>query len=231
MHATALARELGMKTVVIPVNASVFSAMGMLLSDVRRDFIETLVTDLSSDMADGLHEKIADISRRATAQFEEDGVDVASLVLKFRARLRYKNQEHFVEVDIPSELNAESLDEVRSSFYDTYEREYTYRLDAPVELVALHCIATAKQGGSFLQESEAAEVSEPAPMARRPVDFDEYGILETSIYRGESLAANARLQGPAIIEEAGTTIVVFPGDKVTKDGFGNFLIEIGDDNG
>ncbi|WP_374818678.1 hydantoinase/oxoprolinase family protein [Brucella grignonensis] len=227
MHATALARDLGVSRVVIPVNAAVFSAMGMLLSDLRRDYIETLLMPFHSGAIEKLNEKIADVEGRARAEFKADGVDPDKVEMQHFARLRYQNQEHFVEVRIPEKFDKATLEEVRQVFHETYEREYTYRLDSPIEHVALHCVAVSKKSEDVFDIETGFAASRPEPLTKREVDFDLHGSHQTSIYRGEQLAAGAELTGPAIIEEKGTTIVVYPGDAVRKDGVGNYIIEIG----
>jgi N-methylhydantoinase A len=227
MHAVTLARELGISKVVVPANAAVFSALGMLLSDIRKDYIETITADFSPAAVEVINDKIRDISARAAEEFDADGVAPEQTALRFQARLRYRNQEHFVEVDMPGELDASVLESVSEAFHSTYEREYTYRLDSPIEIVAVHCIAIASEDKDLLEDAAACPESRPKSSAEREVDFDESGIHTTGIYRGESLATNARIDGPAVIEESGTTIALFPGDTALKDGFGNYQIDVG----
>jgi len=228
MHATALARELGIAKVVIPVNAAVFSALGMLLSDIRRDYIETITSDFEESTLNVINQKIEDISRRANMEFKADGFAEENTTLKFQARLRYRNQEHFVEVDIGADLDKKSIGSVTKAFHETYEREFTYRLDSPVEIVSVHCIAIAHEDTDLLVETQCSAMLTPEPESIRTVDFDEYGIHEAQIYRGETLSANTRINGPAIIEESRSTIVIFPDDIVIKDGYGNYQIELGE---
>lgn len=230
MHAMTLARELGIKKVVIPFNAAVFSALGMLLSDFRRDYIETILLDFNEESINSLNLKIKDVSKRAIEEFKLDRIGEEETQLKFRARLRYRNQEHFVEVDIKNKIDNTEIETIKKNFHETYEREYTYRLDSPIEFVALHCIAIVKENSKILPDREEKTTKPPKLFSERDVDYDEYGIHNSSIYRGEDIDFNAEFKGPAIIEESGTTIVIFPGDKVIKDGFGNYQITIGSKN-
>jgi N-methylhydantoinase A len=228
MHAVTLARELGISKVVIPANAAVFSALGMLLSDIRRDYIETIMSDFVEASLKTINKKITDISKRAAEEFASDGIAAEKADLTFQARLRYRNQEHFVEVKIPQHLDECSLRTVSDSFHETYEREYTYRLNSPIEIVAIHCIAVSREESNLLVNSGGDHPVTAEPVGERKVDFDEFGLKTAQIFRGEKLKSNVRVDGPAVIEESGTTIVVFPGDRMLKDGFGNYQIDVGD---
>lgn len=225
MHASALARELGIRTVIIPVQAAVFSALGMLLSDIRRDYIETFLTDLDEGGIARVTPKIADMQGRAMSEYQADGIPRSSVNFQLFARLRYRNQEHYVEVGIPSLLKPSLLKKVIEDFENAYEREYTYRLKSPVELVAIHCVAIAKGMAATLTEQHLTP-GNGRTVVTREVDFDEHGVQPAKIFRDDNFPAGERIAGPAIVEEAGTTLVVFPGDQIHRDRYGNYHIEV-----
>jgi len=225
MHACALARELGIKTVIIPVQASVFSALGMLLTDLRRDYIETFLTDLDENGIARVSSKIAEIQQRAISEYEADGIAASSVSFQLLARLRYRNQEHHVEVAIPASLDSAVLSKVIEDFENAYEHEYTYRLKSAVELVAIHCVAIASGMAAALTEQVHAAGNGRA-VTTREVDFDQRGIQRARIYREDNFPSGEKIAGPAIVEQAGTTLVVFPGDTIHKDGYGNYHIDV-----
>ena len=229
MHASALARELGIKTVIVPMKAAVFSALGMLLSDLRRDYIETFLIDLDEGGIERITAKIADMEKRAMAEYESDGIAKSRVSFQLLARLRYRNQEHHVEVAIPSALNPTVLRKVIDDFEQSYEQEYTYRLKSPVELVAIHCVAFAKGMAASLTEQQFASGNGRA-VGQREVDFDQHGVQVAKIFREDNFPIGERIAGPAIIEEAGTTVVVFPGDHIRRDSYGNYQIDVAIDN-
>jgi len=225
MHASALARELGIKTVIIPVQAAVFSALGMLLSDLRRDYIETFLTDLDEAGIKRVTAKIADVQNRAISEYQDDGIARSRVSFQLLARLRYRNQEHHVEVAIPPTLNTAVLTKVIEDFENAYEHEYTYRLKSPVELVAIHCVALAKGMAATLSEQPLASRNGRV-VGEREVDFDEHGVQLAKIFREDNFPAEEKIAGPAIIEKAGTTLVVFPGDTIRLDRYGNYHLEV-----
>ena len=227
MHAVALGQELGVKKVVVPAGASVFSAWGMMMSDLRRDFFLTALADVGEGAAQGIEARFAETEERARAQFAEEGVPSEKVELKRFGKFRYQNQEHTVEVPLDGTVTEDALARIVADFHEAYEKEYTYRLDAPVEMVGLHLIASAEVGKLKLVESELTDApASEALKGRRVVDFATEGRHEADIYDGEALRPGMSFDGPAVIEDPGTTIVVNPGNRVEMDRWGNLHILI-----
>jgi N-methylhydantoinase A len=228
MHAVALARELGIAKVVIPRAADVFSAWGMLMSDLRRDYFVTRLATLTPATADDLRGWVEEAEEHALAQFADEGVDAAQVTLARHGKLRYENQEHSVEVPLPDgELDAAAVERIVEGFHAAYEREYTYRLDAPVELVGLHLEASAEVGKLVPAELPLSDAAPDAALkGTRDVDYELEGVHEAQVYDGARLEPGMELEGPAIVEFAGTTVVVHPGDRARLDGYGNLRIEV-----
>ena len=227
MHAVALGTELGVKKVVIPAGAAVFSAWGMMMSDLRRDYFVTKLADLKAGAAEAIEALFAETEALAHRQFGEEGVDKAKVKFLRYGKFRYQNQEHTTEVLVEGAITDESLAAIEAAFHETYEREYTYRLDAPVELVGIHLVASAEVGKLKMQEKPLSAT--PASAARkgeRKVDYALEGVHPAAIYDGEKLEPGMAFTGPAIIEDPGTTIVIHPGNRVEIDGFGNIHIHL-----
>lgn len=227
MHAVALGTELGVKKVVIPAGAAVFSAWGMMMSDLRRDYFVTKLADLKAGAAEAIEALFAETEALAHRQFGEEGVEKAKVKFLRYGKFRYQNQEHTTEVLVEGAITDESLAAIEAAFHETYEREYTYRLDAPVELVGIHLVASAEVGKLKMQEKPLSAT--PASAARkgeRKVDYALEGVHPAAIYDGEKLEPGMAFTGPAIIEDPGTTIVIHPGNRVEIDGFGNIHIHL-----
>ncbi len=227
MHAVALAQELGIRKVVIPADAAVFSAWGMIMSDFRRDFIVTRLTDLEPASAGGIESMVQEIESRARRQFEAEGVDPGDISLLRFGKFRYQNQEHTTEVELEEEsITAERIPLIIDRFHAAYEREYTYRLDAPVEMVGVHVVATARVGK--MDMSPVAPGGENADAARksdRKVDYALEGVHLVPVFDRDLLEAGMKMAGPAVIEDSASTIVLHPGNRAHVDGFGNVVIE------
>jgi len=229
MHAVALAAELQVPQVIIPVNSAVFSAWGMLLTDLRRDYLRTRVTGLTTSAPGLIADVYGDMARHALAQFEADGIDMERVRLERYADMRYLGQEHTVKVRFPDgELTPSSLAEARGRFDDAHERGYTYKLPHDVQIVNFHIV-----GYALVDKPELPKIRlsrEPASAAirgHRQVDFDHHGRVNTPVYERLALGAGAELVGPAILQEAAATTVVPPDKKVRVDEYGNVRVSLG----
>ncbi len=230
MHGCALARELGIKKVIIPQQSAVFSAWGMLMSDLRRDYIRTQIVELSSERAGAqIDDTLKMLEEKAFEEFAAEAIDRARIHFLHYARFRYQNQEHSVEVMLPDgPIATSTIDEICENFHINYEREYTYRLDVPVELVRFHVVAIAEV--DKLQPRKVATTGRTiaeAVKAQREVDYVEAGIHRAAIYNGALLEPGMNFVGPAIVEEAGDTIVVLPDMPCHVDEYGNIHIQTG----
>lgn len=227
MHACDLAAELGMKKVIVPNAAEVFSAWGMLMGDLRRDLFLTRLLPLISENMGEIEQLIDESETQMRNEFEADDVAGEAVSFKRFAELRYVNQEHSVEVELPSEVGSSTLEQLLEHFHAEYEREYTYRLDAPVEFVGLHLIAMADVGKLEPQRLDrtGATIKE-ARNASREVDFLEHGVHEAQIIDGQKLEPGMEFVGPAIVEYRGTTAVIPPRNHTIVDDYGNLHITI-----
>ena len=225
MHGVALGQELGVKKVVVPRGAPVFSAWGMMMSDLRRDYFVTRLMD-SADR-EGLDELLAHTMDRARAEYAREGFGAEKVSLKPMVRCRYQNQEFAVEVPVPAgPVTEETLTKMVSEFHEIYEREYTYRLAAGVEIIGLHLVAAAEVGKlELVALPKTGAKLEDAVKGRRMVDYATEGRHEATIYDSTKFEPGMSFTGPAVIEDPGTTIVVHPGNHVFIDDFGNTHIE------
>ncbi|MCB1446912.1 MAG: hydantoinase/oxoprolinase family protein, partial [Rhizobiaceae bacterium] len=229
MHAAALGAELGVRKVVVPAGASVFSAWGMMMSDLRRDYFVTKLADLRPGNAAAIADVFAEAEALALSQFGAENVPAEKVKFLRYGKFRYQNQEHTTEVLVEGDITDATLAGIETAFHETYEREYTYRLTAPVELVGIHLVASAEVGKLTMQERPLGpENAADAVKGERNVDYTLEGIHKAAIYDGEKLRPGMAFAGPAIIEDPGTTIVIHPGNRAAVDGFGNIHIHLGE---
>lgn len=227
MHATALAAELNIPKVIIPAHSAVFSAWGMLMSDLRRDYIRTKPSSLSANLCDEMSNVFQEMETDARQAYAEEDIEVSRIYNERFVSLRYVGQEHSVRIPVPmSKLDENGIHELMSRFHQVYEKKYGYRLDNGIEIVSYFLVAYAKVDKAELSTIGKSENSDAAIKAHREVDFDAAGVFETAIYDRELLGRGVSFYGPAIVEEAGSTTVVFPGQHVSVDDYGNLHIEI-----
>src|SRR5438128_1486218 len=235
MHATALADELRIARVLIPTNPAVFSAWGMLMTDLRYDLIWTSILRTQAAANDGLDRMWRTLEDQARTYFAQQRVEPSRLVFQRFADMRYAGQEHTVKVPVPAgAMTAAAIGEVEGRFHALHEQRYTFRLPSAVEFVNFHLTAfgtvdkprvprlrTAKSGAG----SGGKGAGRSALKGRREVDFDAHGRLASAVYERDRLRPGAAVSGPAIIEEPAATTVLFPGQRATVDAYGNLMIE------
>jgi N-methylhydantoinase A len=226
MHATALARELKVPRVIVPPAPGHFSAWGMLASDLRHDVVQTRFARTEEMSASELETLWRTLERRLLSTFASEGLARERVTFARSADMRYAGQEHTVTVPIPAvEASEEGRGEIERRFRDLHEQLYTFRLDSPIEFVNFRVT-----GFGSVRKPEIARVPvngdvSAALKATREVDFDEVGREEARVYERAGLGANAELEGPAVVEEPAASTVVFPGQRLRVDEFGNIVIE------
>ena len=229
LHAVALAQELGVKKVIVPRSASVFSAWGMTLCDLRRDlFVNRFVETCEPQALSQTRQFLDELMTSARAQFVAEAFTPQQVVLHVHCKLRYQNQEHSVEValDLDEQLDRD-WPQIAQRFHSLYEQHYTYRLDAPLEIVGFHLVAIAQIDKWCPQALPVSGRSLQATRkGQRVVDFATDGIHHAAIYDCALLEPHMCFDGPAVIEDAGTTVLVHPGNHVHVDPLGNLHITI-----
>lgn len=227
MHGADLARELQVVELIIPPHAGVFSAFGMLMSDIRRDYIRTNVLTLSGDQSNSIATTFDEMKNEANVSFYADNYTSEEIKFTFYADLRYAGQEHYVKVLLPDFTENTSLTSIIEHFHKEHKKHYSFQLDALVELVNFHLVAEVEvdKPDFPLIENTGREV-DTAIFDTRKVDFDDLGIHDTPFYHRELLEPNMTIQGPAIIAEKATTTVVTPVHIVNIDKYGNLILTL-----
>jgi len=212
MHACALAEELGMTTVLIPKAGGVLSALGLAISDVRRDDVRPYHTDLADVDAAKVDEAFAQLEGRAG-----QGLDAPDF--QRRADLRYRRQSFELTVD------ADDLDMLGERFHAAHEQRYGYRVEQEaIELVNLRLVTTVAVDKPQLREAGANEAGPAA--TRRRANFDG-AWTEVDVHARAAMGAGSRVSGPAIVEFAEATCVVRPGWEGCIDDAGTLVLRTG----
>jgi N-methylhydantoinase A len=222
MHATALARELRVPRVIVPRAPGHFSAWGMLASDLRHDAVQTRLARAAELGAEELEAVFAELEARLLATFADEGLAPGQVRFARAADMRYAGQEHTVNVPI-----AAGREGIEARFHDLHEQLYTFRLDVPVEFVNFRLAGFGEARKPEPAAWSANGGADTAVKGAREVDFDELGRHTARIYERDRLGAGAELDGPAVVEEAAASTVVFPGQTLRVDGYGNLIVEVG----
>ena len=221
MHAAQLARELGVKEVIVPLYPGLFSAWGMLATEQRRDFVRSRLSLLRDTSMQEVAKIFADLEDEAVAYFaDDDGTSADRLTVSMSCDLRYLGQEHTVTV--PVDLNGSGIANILADFHDMHEKTYTFRLsDTEVEFVTYRLKAEARVPRPEIKPlSPKGRSAERACKPSRMVNFGEAGKHETAIFDRDLLPPDFVGVGPMVIEEPTSTTIVLPAQRIVVDKFG-----------
>jgi N-methylhydantoinase A len=212
LHACALAEELGIGRVLAPRAAGVLSALGLAISDVRRDQVRPFMAELGAAEEAGVEARFAEMEERAREQLSGD----ARLTVTRLADARYQGQSFELTV------GAEDQEGLAGRFHAEHERRYGYRMeDETVELVNLRLVATVPGAKPELREGPPRRAAVPG---RRRAGFDG-DWLEVDVWRRADLGAGSGIRGAAVVEFAESTVLVRPGWQGTVDRVGTLVLE------
>ena len=230
LHAVALARELGVPTVLVPRFPGLTSALGCILGDLRHDFVRTIGVPLFD--ADPAAMDAAFAAQRVQGEklIAEENVPIDSIVATHEADLLYRGQSHVIRVPVEGAFDAAKvLKSLEARYKERFDIELTemtavlsnLRTTVIGKRAAIDLAAFApKPGGSL----------EAARKGGRKVYFD--GVwLDTALYVREALPVGAIVPGPAIVTQLDTTVLIDPGSTATVDALGNLVIAVGGNHG
>jgi len=229
LHAVQVAREIGIRTVIVPTAPGVFSAFGMLFSDLRYDFVRTWFTRLEDAPFAAIERVYRDLERQGRAAIAGTSVKPQKITLKRAADMRYVGQEHAVTVDLPLKVfERQDRRAIKRLFDAMHELRYgTSAPDEGAEIVSLRSTVTGLMRKPP-QERVARGGRAPDKAAftgRRPVYLDGK-FRSTPTYARAALTAGNRIGGPALIEEHAATTVLLRGDRLEVDAGGHLIIKV-----
>jgi N-methylhydantoinase A len=225
LHAVALARELAIPKVLVPARPGITNALGCVVADLRHDFVRTLNRPLDGvEMAD-VHALLAAQEAEGRRLIAAERIVLTGIEAEYSADMQFIGQTHLLRVPLPGPTP--SREDLQSRFEAAYHARF--RVDLPnirANLVNLNCSVTGRRPEldlSRLIDPKGRLETVQAKDTRR-VWFG--GWVETPVYWRDHLPLDLDLQGPAIIEQMDTTIIIDPGCRVTSDPDGNLIIEV-----
>ena len=221
MHAAAVAEELGIGDVLIPANPGNACATGLLATDLQHDYVRTYVTEMQDADLGKIQKLTKEMESLGREQLIREGLPEQRIEIHCSADMRYSGQSFQLEVPVTDSTTLESMEK---AFHERYENVYGYnRREKPVELVYLRAVASGI-------------VDKPVPTAESTETSDADGIDKRDIYFGgtfhscdiferSNLGIHTKINGPAVIQEYGSTTVLPPGWQASPDEFGNLHLK------
>ena len=226
LHAMAIARELSVPRVIIPPMPAHFSALGMLLADLKHDYVQTYVRELAETTGKEIAAAFSLLEKSALDTLAEEGARAEQIVLRRFLDMRYRGQEYTLPVPITEELGTlVDFSAIRSRFDQLHQEHYGHSApNEPVMMVNLRLSALGRFENKLPLDT-ISRADESGVRGRRAVIFDSKPV-DCPIYLRSGLKAKDRLDGPAVIEEIGATILVYPGDRMQVNEFGHLIIDV-----
>ncbi|WP_380681606.1 hydantoinase/oxoprolinase family protein [Salinigranum sp. GCM10025319] len=222
MQAPAVARQMDIDTIVLPRNAGVLSARGLLIADVRADESQAYRGERLD--ADAMAAGYAELEATQRERFAEMGFDAAEVTLDRAADLRYVGQSYELTVPVPEALDDDALAESVEAFHAAHERLYGYAMPAEsVEVVTLR--VTGRVPTDPLDDRPERDGGE-ATRGERDVYFEETGYEPATVWWRPALSPGGTVDGPAIVEGTGSTALLPPGTTATVADDGSIIVEL-----
>jgi len=228
LHTAALAVELNIPRMLVPLAPGITSALGLLMADLRRDYVRTLLRPLDDLTVDRLAANYKRLREEAISQMQQEGLADGQLSLIQMADLRYVGQGYELEVPLPYPLAETALSTLKEQFHQLHQRQYGYaNQHSPIELVNLRLSAVGHLPRPQLSPEPLRGRLNPsgAKKDRRPV-YLAGRYHETPIYDRTQLYPGDKITGPAVIEQLDSTTLVWPDQKAQVDAYHNLLVQV-----
>ncbi|WP_342513365.1 hydantoinase/oxoprolinase family protein [Sporosarcina sp. FSL K6-1522] len=225
VHCAYLAKEMDIPNVIIPPYSGVAAAMGCLIVDVQHDITKTFMADAKTISIATLRSEFATMETEARALLEEEGIADEDMNFIRYIDMRYAGQWRSLAITIGQKLD--SIEGALLQFHKEHEREFAFSdVNQNVEIYGLRVAAIGTVEKPELPKNIVTGTLESALVSTRPVYFEESdGFVETSVYRREDLPTGVELEGPAIINQLDSTIVVPPQFTAKTDDYRNIIIQ------
>lgn len=228
VHAVDLARALDVRRVLVPVSPGVFTAVGMLASDLQHHFVRAHPAGLGTLALEPASAALAEMAHEARGVLAAEGYGEEATTLAFAVDLRYFGQDSELTIPLPGgAFTPATAGELREAFAREYTATYGYASDEDLELVNLRLVATGARPGRLDFRAIQVAPSGAAAAGHRPVVFARgQAAMDTPVYAREAIGA-AAIAGPAIVESYDSTVVVPPGCDARADACGNLVLSLG----
>ena len=215
MHACEIARTLEIREVLVPRHAGVLSALGMLVADVTRDYLASVLRPADDLKPTDLENRVRKLSDRAHAELAQEGFDRKRIKIEPQLDVRYIGQSYEITVPFTKGYQA--------AFHAQHERLYGYsNSDRPIEVVAVRVRAAGATEKPKLPRAAVRSKRRPKPDVVRPGRFDGRS-MKVAHYRWPNLTPGDAAPGPAVITGPEATVVIPPGFSFSIDGFSNVV--------
>lgn len=227
LHATDVARSLGIRRALVPFAPGILCAQGLIVSDLRETFVRTAVTALSDTRMEDVRTRIGELKAQAQAWFDSEAVEQANRNIDIVLDARYVGQNFELAIGLGNADPLPNADEIRQRFFAEHERAYGFHNPADaVEIVNFRLLAIGRLRQPATPPVAPRQGAAPKAGGERLVWFTAEQAQATPVYDRAALMPGDAIPGPAVIEQLDSTTLLFPGDRATVDPYLNLIVEL-----
>ncbi len=232
LHACAVARELGIKKIIIPYLPGIFCSIGLLVADIKYDYVTSKIMLAERSNIEEINRIVGKMISKGKRMLDKEGIPETDREFILTIDARYKRQNYELQLTVPKKtLDETILENIKEQFHREHGKSYGYfNKEQPIELINYRVNAVGRTPKPDMPKYEINEsLSPPIPQAKRHVYFDvnkEFG--DCPIYSRDVFRAGHQITGPAIVEQMDTTILINPGWKADVDEYLNIKLSYGE---
>jgi N-methylhydantoinase A len=227
LHATDVAKSLGIRRCLVPFAPGILCAQGLIVSDLRETFVRTAVTPLSDARMADVIARIDEIRSQAQAWFDTERVEQKNRNVDIVLDARYVGQNFELAIALGNAEPLPPAEAIRQRFFAEHERAYGFHNPAdPIEIVNFRLIAVGRLRQPAARASEPRKSGNAQAASSRKVWFAPDAAEDTPIYDRAALQPGDTITGPAVIEQLDATTLLFPGDRASVDPYLNLIVDI-----
>ncbi len=233
LHAADVARALDIRTVIVPPAPGILCAQGLVISDLREDFVVSGRFPLSDDSLAALSPELERLTRMGVDWAAENDLDTDDCRQILSFDMRYVGQNFELRVPVADDdglgerRDPPAVETLRQRFFDVHDQSYGFHdAEADVEIVNVRMTVRGRVAKPEFGPAAEAATTPPAPAARRSVWFEADAPVDTPVFDRAVLLPGHAIDGPAVVEQLDATTLVFPGDQMRVDGAGNLILEV-----
>lgn len=228
LHCSALAKELNIPRVLIPPSPGTFCSLGLLVTDVRTDYVRSTLEEASPGSMNVVASHFKELKKEGVKLLEKENIPESKRKYELVIDVRFKGQNYEIPIPVEwDELTSAGFAALKERFEEQHEKIYGYaKKDGILEFVNYRLTAVGQLPKARFEKSTAANET-AVPRATRQVYFSEIensGYYETKIFDRKNLKPGNKVQGPLIVEQMDTTILVLPDQTMEVDDYGNLII-------
>ena len=228
LHCAELARELGIQQVFVPLEAGVFCSFGMTVTDVRHDHVAAHYAVSDTILLDEVSALLRDMEAKATAELLEESFAPEDITTERWVDARYAGQHNEITIPVPAseQLGPEDRERLIATFHEEHHAQFAYsRPGLPIEFLHWRVAGAGRHDGSAAAPP-AVELQDAAPTRVGEAHFAGHGTVDTGLYEVAELDLGSRVAGPAVVYAPTTTIVVPPGDVLSRHSREGFVLDV-----